>query len=182
MKNSGDEKILVKACLKGDIIAQKRFYHRFGAKMLAVCWRYAKTREEAEDLLQEGFLNVFKSLSSYQFKGSLEGWVRKIIVNVALQKFRKQSLTFDSNIEIEHMNLENRNHEQIYQQFEIKDLLSMLDILPRGCRIIFNLYVLEEFNHKEIAEKLNITIGTSKSQLAKARNLIKEQMKISQLR
>lgn len=176
MKNLIDEKALVKACLEGEIKAQRCFYECFASKMMGVCWRFAKSREEAEDLLQEGFFKVFCDLSQFRGEGSLEGWVRQVIVNVALQHVRKRKIIFQTNLEIEELSLEDRSHEQMFQQFEIQDLLKMLHKLSEGCRVIFNLYVLEGFTHKEIAEQLNITTGTSKSQLAKSRALLKKEI------
>lgn len=181
MKNPNDEKAMLKACLKGDLKAQRCFYNRFANKMMGVCWRFAKSREEAEDLLQEGFFKVFCDLPRYRGEGSLEGWVRQVIVNVALQHVRKRKLLFQSVSENDLGNLQDKSHEQLFQQFEVADLLKMLHILPEGCRVIFNLFVLEGFSHKEIAEELKITTGTSKSQLAKARMLLKEQVKKIQI-
>lgn len=181
MKNLNDEKELVKACLKGEIKAQKCFYDRFASKMMGVVWRYAKSKEEAEDLLQEGFFKVFCDLPQFRGEGSLEGWVRQVIVNTALQHVRKKKLVFQPDWDFEKSNLSDRSHEQILQQFEIESLLEMLQYLPEGCRVIFNLNVIEGYSHKEIANQLGISIGTSKSQLSKARNLLKEQMNRSKI-
>ena len=173
MKQSNSDIALVKDCLKGDINSQKRFYLRFAPKMLGVCWRYSKSKHEAEDILQEGFIKVFMSLGQYKENGSLEGWVRKIIVNVALQHLRKKKVIYVPLKEVETMYISNHRYDQIFQRFEVQDLLEMMNILPSGAKVVFNLYVFEELTHKEIAEKLNITIGTSKSQLFKARNLLR---------
>ena len=171
------EKELVKACLKGDINSQKCLYNRFASKMMGVCWRYAKTRSEAEDLLQDGFMRVFMDLDQFKGKGSLEGWIRQVIVNVALQHLRKRKLVFAPMLEIERKSMVDNSYEQMFLNFEVQEILKMMNILPPGARVIFNLYVFEELTHKEIAEKLNITVSTSKSQLFKARNLLKAKFK-----
>ena len=173
MKPSNTDIALVKDCLKGDINSQKRFYLRFAPKMLGVCRRYSNSKHDAEDVLQEGFIKVFMALGQFKGNGSLEGWVRKVIVNVALQHLRKKKLKYAPLKDVEAIYISDHSHEQIFQRFEVRDLLGMMNMLPSGAKVIFNLYVFEELTHKEIAEKLNITIGTSKSQLFKARNLLK---------
>lgn len=173
MNKSKKERELVKACLKGDIKSQKSLYNQYAPKMMGVCWRFAKSRSEVEDLLQDGFLKVFSDLPQYKGKGSLEGWVRQVIVNVALQHVRRKKLVFEPILEINKKSLSDGSHEQIFLNFEIQDLLKMLNSLPSGAKNIFNLYVFEGFSHKEIAEKLDITVGTSKSQLFKARSILK---------
>lgn len=171
-----NEKILIQKCLKGELLAQKELYHRFSKKMMGVCLRYVKTWEEAEDLLQEGFLMVFKDLIQYNGMGSFEGWVRKVIVNVALQHLRKKKEIFNVNtrVEIDDLKDEAFGSAEILEGFDGEELLHKLQKLPEGCQVIFNLYVFEELSHKEISQKLNISVGTSKSQLSKARMLLKK--------
>ena len=120
MKNLNDEKVLVKSCLKGDIKAQQFFYERFASKMMGLCLRFTKSWEEAEDLLQEGFLKVYGDLSRYRGEGSLEGWVRKVILNVALQKVRKKQKMMQVDADLEFVTPPDNSHKQILQQFEIQ--------------------------------------------------------------
>ena len=181
MKQLDTDIELVKNCLRGDINSQKRFYLRFAPKMLGVCLRYSKSKQDAEDILQEGFIKVFEALSQFNESGSLEGWVRKVIVNVALQHLRKKKIMYAPLKEVETMYISDYSNVQIFQRFEVQDLLEMMNILPSGARVVFNLYVFEELSHKEIAEKLNITISTSKSQLYKARNLLKTQFQTKKI-
>jgi len=178
MNKSKKEMALVKACLNGDISSQKNLYGLYAPKMMGLCWRYGKTRSEVEDLLQDGFLKVFSDLHQFKGTGSLEGWIRQVIVNVALQHVRKRKLVFEPMLEVESKTLSDDSHEKIFLNFENQDLLKMLNTIPYGAKTIFNLYVFEGFSHKEIAEKLDITIGTSKSQLSKARRLLKSKLKI----
>lgn len=174
MRNLSDEKQLIEACLEDDLRAQKMLYHRYARKMMGVCLRYAKSWEEAEDLLQEGFLKIFVDLKQYNGNGSFEGWMRKVIVNTALQHIRKRKQMFFSNIEIEQIEEADFSYKEVFYKFEKEELLKLLKRLPEGCQLIFNLYALEGFTHKEIGEQLNISIGTSKSQLSKARALLKK--------
>ncbi len=173
MKQLNTDIALVKDCLRGDINSQRKFYLRFAPKMLGVCMRYSNSKSDAEDILQEGFMKVFMALHQFNETGSLEGWVRKIIVNVALQYLRKRKIVFEPLKEVETMYVSDYSNDRIFQRFEVQDLLEMMNFLPSGAKVVFNLYVFEELSHKEIAEKLNITIGTSKSQLFKARNLLR---------
>ncbi len=173
MKQLNTDIALVKDCLRGDINSQRKFYLRFAPKMLGVCLRYSKSRHDAEDILQEGFMKVFMALDQFKETGSLEGWVRKIIVNVALQHLRKRKIVFEQLKELETIYISDYGNDRIFQRFEVQDLLEMMNLLPSGAKVVFNLYVFEELSHKEIAEKLNITIGTSKSQLFKARNFLR---------
>ena len=157
------EEQLVSGCIKAEPAAQKQLYDRFSRKMFGVCLRYAASREEAEDLLQDAFLTVFEKLSSYKGAGSLEGWIRRIMVNTALQNFRKQRIQWVDAGEVndpaapEDMNLETR------------ELLKLIQGLPTGFRTVFNLYAIEGFTHPEIGDMLGISANTSKSQYARAR-------------
>ena len=177
MINFNKEKKIVRACLKGDIGAQRQFYNLFAEKMMGLCLRYTKTTEEAEDLLQEGFLQVFLDLKNYRGEGSLEGWVRKVILNKALQYVRKKKRVFFSAFDERLLDDEAHSYQETFADFTQRDFLIYLQQLPEGCQVIFNLYVIEELTHKEIAKKLGISIGTSKSQLSKARMLLKRAIK-----
>lgn len=168
-----ETKQLIEGCIKGDRHSQGRLYERYMQPMFAVCMRYAKNREEAEEILQEGFIRVFDYLHQFRFDGSFEGWMRKIMVNCALQKYRNKGhlrpLLSDDVAE-----LENIGHEDIIAQIGAKELLKMVQQLPPAYRLVFNLYVFEGLKHREIAAQLNISEGTSKSNLSDARNLLQK--------
>jgi len=178
LSNIGKVKQLVEACIKGERRSQQKFYQTFYGKMMTVCMRYADNREEAKDILHDGFIKVFANLEQYEYKGSLEGWVKKIVTNTAIDTVRKKKFL---TVELE----ENRNYEGIiddynenieyeqYNQLKVEVVMNLIQKLSPMYRTVFNLYVFEELSHKEIAEQLNINIGTSKSNYAKAkRNLI----------
>jgi RNA polymerase sigma-70 factor (ECF subfamily) len=156
---------LVQKCNLQDPAAQRELYEKFSRKMFGVCLRYGNSKESAEDLLQEGFVKVFTKLSSFKNEGSLEGWIRRVIVNTALDHLRQQKISW-SNSEIQEDALVT---EQDFGSVDQKELLKLIQKLPDGYRTVFNLFVLEDYTHKEIAELLGINEGTSKSNLAKAK-------------
>ena len=140
--------------------------------MFALCLRYASNRQEAEEIVQEGFVQVFKSLKNFKNSGSFEGWIRKIMVYCAIQQFRTKSKLHPV-INIENTDAEETGSEDIISQLGKKELLKMIEALPPACRIVFNLYVFEGMKHKEIAEQLGISEGTSKSNLFDAKAILK---------
>ena len=154
--------------MPGDRLAQKLFFEQFKHKMFALCLRYANSREDAEDMLQEGFVKVFRDLHQYTGSGNLEGWVRKVLVNTALQHLQKQKRML---LTTELDGQEFPDETPIYPTDEppAKNMIRILQQLPPGFRTIFNLHVLEGYSHPEIAEILGISIGTSKSQLLRAK-------------
>ncbi|MGM0496465.1 MAG: RNA polymerase sigma factor [Bacteroidota bacterium] len=167
---------IIEACQKGERVSQKQLYTLFSAKLYGVCLRYSNNEEDAKDLLQEGFIKIFKSIKQYNHNGSFEGWMRKIIVNTALERFRKstRSLTIDNDDYMDSLQL---NYEHVFEELAYKDLMKMVQELSDQYRIVFNLYVIEGFSHKEISQKLNIGEGTSKSNLSRARELLKEKVR-----
>jgi len=156
---------LVQKCNLQDPAAQRELYEKFSRKMFGVCLRYGNSKESAEDLLQEGFVKVFIKLSSFKNEGSLEGWIRRVIVNTALDHLRQQKISW-SNIEIQEDALVT---EQDFGNVDQKELLKLIQKLPDGYRTVFNLYAIEGFNHQEIAKELGINENTSKSQYSRAR-------------
>jgi RNA polymerase sigma factor (sigma-70 family) len=164
---------LIHACINGDRQSQNRLYEQFASKMFGVCMRYSKNREEAEDILQEGFIQVFKSLRHFKFAGSFEGWVRKIMVNCAIQHFRSK-LKMHPVVDIENSQVAEMSNENIIEGLQKKDLLKMVQALPPSYRMIFNLYVFEGMKHREIAELLDISEGTSKSNFFDAKLLLQK--------
>lgn len=162
---------LIQGCIDGNRHSQSQLYELFAAKMFAVCLRYSKNREEAEEILQEGFVQVFKSLKNFRHEGSFEGWVRKIMVNCAIQHFRSKPkihsvITFDA------ADLGKMGNEDIITQLGKKELLKMVQTLTPAYRMVFNLYVFEGLKHREIAEHLGISEGTSKSNFFDAKVIL----------
>jgi RNA polymerase sigma-70 factor (ECF subfamily) len=136
--------------------------------MFGVCLRYAKGREEAEDFLQDGMVSIFQRISSFNQEGSLEGWVRRVVVNTCLEHLRKQKLQWVNIEEVE----EGADEGFTMEKINVKDLLEVINALPTGFKAVFNLYAIEGFTHKEIAKLLSISEGTSKSQYARAKAVL----------
>jgi len=167
-------KQLIQTCIAGDRHAQSRLYELFAPKMFAVCMRYSKSREEAEDILQEGFVQVFRSLETFKFAGSFEGWIRKIMVYAALANYRSRS-KMHAVINIESLpDADVTNNEDIISQLGRKELLKMVQGLPPMYRMVFNLYVFEGLKHREIANLLGIAEGTSKSNFFDAKIILQK--------
>ncbi|MEO8862220.1 MAG: sigma-70 family RNA polymerase sigma factor [Ginsengibacter sp.] len=169
---------LIEGCLNGNRQAQNDLYKLLVPKMFMVCLRYSNNRNDAEEILQEGFIRVFEFLHQYKFSGSFEGWVRKIMVNCALQKFRSKS-NMHAVVDIEAIAVEQKSSEDIIAHLGTKELLRMVQQLSPGYRTIFNLYVLEGMKHREIAEQLGISEGTSKSNLSDARAILQRAVNAS---
>ena len=169
---------LIKGCNKGSRKAQEGIYKLLYGKMLTVCMRYTNNADQAQDILQEGMLKVFGNLTKYSFEGSFEGWVRRIMVNTAIDSIRKKKNDFvllgeDQSIE-EYTELVEEEEEEAELSFKPSQVLEAMQKLTPAYQMIFNLYVFENHTHVEIAEKIGISVGTSKSNLAKAkRNLRK---------
>ncbi|MCB0409054.1 MAG: RNA polymerase sigma factor [Flavobacteriales bacterium] len=160
---------LVKKCLEKDPLAQKQLFDVFSRKMMGVCLRYSQDVEEAQDVLQMGFIKVFEKLHMYSSEGSLEGWIRKVLVNTALDNIRKNK-KFNDNIELEKVDFQLENSSETgLDSLSAKDLLKIIQKMPPGFRTVFNMYAIEGYSHKEIAEELNITVSTSKSQYSRAK-------------
>ena len=170
------ENEIIYLCQQQDAKAQKWLYDRFAPKMFGVCRRYLPNREDAEDVLVEGMFRVFDNIKSFQFAGSFEGWVRRIMVNEALMFLRKKRLlTVDADAS-ELNTIELSDPLSIEHELMAKDILKLLEHLPTGYRTIFNLFVIEGYKHIEIAELLNISINTSKSQLILAKDRMRKLM------
>lgn len=167
-----EEEKLLKGCLKGRSDAQEQLYNRYYRTMFGVCLRYSNDRDTAEDVLQEGFIKVFRSLENFSGKGSLEGWIRRIMVNTALEQYRKKGAMY-ALVDIEQARHHDTGHDIVSQMAE-GEILKLVQKLPDGYRTIFNLYAIEGYNHREIGEMLGISEGTSKSQFARARQQLQE--------
>lgn len=168
-----EEKELINLCANRDRNAQKVIYELFSPKMFAICLRYIGDREEALDLLHDGFILLFDKIGSYKGIGSFEGWIRKFFVNNALMYLRKRSLIRYPE-EISVVDKEKINEETPLDHITSKELLKVVSSMPVGFRTVFNLYILEGYNHQEIADMLKITESSSRSQLSRARVWLKE--------
>ena len=168
-------KQLIRGCLDGNRKAQKQFYEHFAPKMMGVCLRYANDVEMAEDFLQEGFIKVFINLKSYRSEGSIEGWVRKVIVNTALEVLRKNDVLKYS-VDIETAIQVSVTRPDALSRLTTAELLKHIQALPTGFRTVFNLFAIEGYTHREIAEMLTISEGTSKSQYARAKNWLQKRI------
>ncbi len=165
---------LIQACINEEEAAQKYLYDRYAPKMYFVCLRYARHDSEAQDMLQDGFIKVFDNLKSFKSKGSFEGWIRRIVVNTSLNYCRKSSFKQEQ-IGIEDYQDIVVNPKAISSLGE-QELLKIIQQLPDGYRMVFNLYVIEGYSHREIGELLSVTESTSRSQLAKARKWMQHEL------
>lgn len=163
---------LIKDCQLGKRKAQEMLYQLFATKMLGVCMRYATDKMEAEDMLQNGFIKVFNKLDDYRGEGNFEGWVRRIMVHSSIEYYRKHHKMMQL-VEMD-LGKEQSANAVAASSLEAKDLLAMIQTLPPGYKVVFNLYAIEGYSHKEIGEMLNISEGASKSQLSRARTILKE--------
>lgn len=169
-----DLKKIIKECASGNKRAQEKLYHMLAPKMFGVCLRYAKDKTEAEDNLQDGFIKVFQNIGRFRHEGSLEGWVRRIMVNVSLEKFRKQHLMHP--VEDVSIYEEPQTSDDILAKISAHELMELIQQLPPRYRMVFNLNIMEGMNHKEISDEMNISVGTSKSNLARAREILKRKV------
>lgn len=172
-----DDKKLVEACLRNDPSAQKRLYEYHSPKLLGLCMRYTESREEAEDVLIEGFVKVFAHLGDFRFDCSLDSWMKKIMLNTAISHFRQHSkhynqLSLDDLPEMELKQSQEQPSDQLYE----KELLELVQQMPEILRVVFNLFVVEGYSHKEIGEMLEIQESSSRSCLTRARNWLKERL------
>ncbi len=169
------ESDLIKGCIEGNRRMQEELYGRFSPRMYAVCLRYAGNAEEAEDILQEGFIKVFKKLDSFRGEGSFEGWVRRIFVNTAIEHFRRKR--YLQPVTDKEENTIEGNSLSALDGLAEKDILSLVQQLSPGYRTVFNMYVVEGYTHKEIGDMLGISEGTSKSQLSRAKVILQDMVR-----
>lgn len=168
---------LIKQCKEHDIKAQAQIYQLFAGKLYALCLKYSKNKQEAQDNLQDGFITIFNKIEQYKFKGSFEGWLKRIVINTALQKYREKNVLNLISEEIPDEVEVEVDEENISLEF----LLQIIQQLPNRYRLVFNLYVLDGYSHKEVAEMLIISEGTSKSNLSRARLILKKKVEESRL-
>jgi RNA polymerase sigma-70 factor (ECF subfamily) len=168
-----NDEALIDDCITGDARAQKSLFDRFAPKMMGVVLRYVNDRERANDILQDSFIKVFQNLTSFKKDGSLEGWVRRIVVNTALDYLRRNK-KYLGHVEINDISLDASKNSDAIGKLEEESLLTIINSLPEGYRVVFNLYAIEGYSHKEIADQLNISEKTSKSQYSRAKTAIQK--------
>ncbi len=166
---------LVTECAKNSAIAQRMLFDKFAPKMMAVCLRYVKNQMEAEDILQDGFVKIFAKISAFKNDGSLEGWIRRIMVNTALDAIRKNKrILSDTDIDDVSYKIAYKDHS--FDSMDLQRLLEIISELPDGYRVVFNMFAIEGYSHKEIADTLGVTENTSKSQYSRARAYLQNQL------
>jgi RNA polymerase sigma factor (sigma-70 family) len=170
-----DDATLIIECVNGNPRAQRLLFDKFARKMFSVCLRYAKNEEQAEDVLQDGFVKVFVKLKDFKSEGSLEGWIRRIMVNTALDQIRKNNKQLgDTNIDDVGYKIE--NNDFIVENMMAEDLMKMVQAMPDGYKVVFNMFAIEGYSHSEIADTLGISENTSKSQYSRARAYLRERL------
>lgn len=169
---------LIKQCANNDRKAQKEIYQLFAGKLFSICLKYSKNKQEAQDNFQDGFVTIFDKIGQFNFKGSFEGWIKRVMVNTILLKYRKKTVLSIVTEEIPDEVVVDIDDDEISLDY----LLNLIQELPERYRMVFNLYVLDGHSHKEIAKMLQIAEGTSKSNLARARGILKQKIEIHQER
>ena len=174
IKKSIKDDQIIAGCLQGDRAAQQDLYEKYAAKMLGVCCRYLKDRDEAEDVMISSLMKVFEKLSQFKGEGSFEGWMRRLVINECLTYLRRnKSMHMAFDVEAAEREPDFKN---LGDKLEEDDLLKLVNSLPIGYRTVFNLYAIEGYSHKEIASDLNISVNTSKSQLSRARVMLQHKL------
>lgn len=165
---------LIADCKAGKQSAQSQLYKAYAPVLYGVCLRYARDTTEAEDILHEGFVNIFNKIGQFSGKGSFEGWIKRIMVNLALEKYRKRNrMQVVEDITI----YDSKNmSDDLYANINAKELLALVKELPPRYKMVFNMYAIDGYNHKEIAKEMGISEGTSKSNLARARKILQEKI------
>jgi RNA polymerase sigma factor (sigma-70 family) len=170
---------IIEQCKANDHKAFEIVYRKYYRVLLGIALRYSGSVQEAEDVLQDSFIKIFHSIGSYHRKGSFEGWIKRIVQNTAINSY-KSKLKFELYIDVSDIGnkISDDNFNSIFEAFDERDIIGLLNKMPGGYRLVINLYFVDGYSHKEIAEMLNITIGTSKSQLFKAKNYLKNLIEI----
>ena len=167
------EEAILQGCLHNQPVAQRELYNRFSPKMLAVCYRFAHNREDAEDMLQEAFIKVFSQIHTFQNKGAFEGWIRRIIVHTCINHLKKNK-RFNESVDIINANAIQVREESIPSIVQAKQIVECIRLLPIGYRTVLNLYAIEGYSHKEIAEMLDVEESTSRSQYTRAKQMLED--------
>ncbi|HMU08931.1 MAG TPA: sigma-70 family RNA polymerase sigma factor [Ferruginibacter sp.] len=167
------EELMLAGCIRNNATAQEALYNRFSPRMLGVCYRFAKNREDAEDMLQEGFIKVFTQIHQYRNEGALEGWIRRIIVHTCINILKKNK-KFSDSVDIIHASSVHVKEEMIPSIMQAKQVVECIRTLPIGYRTVLNLYAIEGYSHKEIAGMLDIEESTSRSQYTRAKAMLED--------
>ena len=167
------EEALLQGCVQNKPAAQKALYEKFSAKMLAACYRYAHNREDAEDMLQEGFIKVFTQIHTFENRGSLEGWIRRIIIHTCINNLKKNK-KFNESVDIIHATSAQVREESIPSIIQAKQVVECIRLLPIGYRTVLNLYAVEGYSHREIGTMLDIEESTSRSQYTRAKAMLED--------
>lgn len=169
-----EEYELIRGCINQEAKCQRLLFDKYAGKMMSVCLRYATDSMEAEDMMQDAFVKVYKYIGQFKFEGAFEGWIRRIVVNTAIRHLEKKKIRFQ---EIEENVADTPKIDaSVYTQLGQADLMRLINQLPDGYRMVFNLHAIEGYSHEEIAEMLHIQAGTSRSQLVKARKMLQQQI------
>ena len=172
-----DDLTLVNECAKGNSKAQRALFDKFAPKMLAVCQRYLRNNQEAEDVLQDGFVKVFQKIVDFKMEGSLEGWIRRIVVNTALDTIRRNKKLLDD-VQVEEVQYKVSFTDHQFDGMDLAQLMKLINEMPDGYRVVFNMFAIEGYSHKEIADTLGVTENTSKSQYSRARAFLRTQLEL----
>jgi len=164
---------LISECISGNRLSQHKFYNKFSPILFGISLRYAKNRTDAEDILQESFIKIFKYLKDFRSEGSIEGWMRRIIVTTSYNFYKRKNL-ISNDVEPEHVNITLPGDHEIVSNLSHEELLKIIQRLPNGYRMVFNLNTFEGYSHKEIGDKMNISVNTSKSQLSRAKSSLQK--------
>jgi RNA polymerase sigma factor (sigma-70 family) len=167
------EEAILQGCLKDSAKAQKSLYEKFSGKMLAVCYRYAHNREDAEDMLQEGFIKVFSQIHTFKSQGAFEGWIRRIMIHTCINHLKKNR-KFKESVDLIHANSLQIREDTIPSILQAKQVVECIRLLPIGYRTVLNLYAIEGFSHKEISSMLDIEESTSRSQYTRAKAMLED--------
>ncbi len=167
------EESILKGCLRNDAASQKELYNRYSPKMLAVCYRFAHNREDAEDMLQEGFIKVFSQIHTFRNQGAFEGWIRRIIVHTCINNLKKNK-KFNESVDIIHATTMQIREESVPSIVQAKQVVECIRILPIGYRTVLNLYAIEGYSHREIGTMLDIEESTSRSQYTRAKQMLED--------
>jgi RNA polymerase sigma factor (sigma-70 family) len=172
-KSPMTEEAIIKGCLLNNAVAQKELYNRYSPKMLAVCYRFAHNREDAEDMLQEGFIKVFSQIHTFRNQGAFEGWVRRIIVHTCINNLKKNK-KFNDSVDLMHATMIQVREESVPSIVQAKQVVECIRILPLGYRTVLNLYAIEGYSHREIGDMLDIEESTSRSQYTRAKQMLED--------
>ena len=167
------EEVILEGCLRNDSVAQRELYNTYSPKMLAVCFRYAHNREDAEDMLQEAFIKVFTQLRTFENRGSFEGWIRRIVVHTCINTLKKNK-KFNESVDLIHAASISIREETVPAVVQVKQIVDCIRSLPIGYRTVLNLFAIEGYSHREIAQLLDIEESTSRSQFTRAKGMLEE--------